>query len=101
VASAIDQNGPIAAPDQCRNLIAPIATVTEAAVEQNHRGAGSVSRVPDPSSVVFNVALATGDRQRWGAVGLELPQVVVELLHLTSSLGCQLKIAPKRWVTPP
>ena len=37
MAAAVDQNGAIAAPHQRWNLIAPIATMTQTAMQQDHR----------------------------------------------------------------
>src|SRR5258705_2385446 len=73
VATTVYQNGTIAAPDYRWNLITPIAAVAESAVQQDHRRAGPVSGVPDPSTLVFDVAVVVRGRQRCGAVRFELP----------------------------
>ena len=62
MATAVDQNGTIAIPDQCWNLIAPIAAVAEAAMQQDYRGARTVSAVPDPRSIMLDIALSVRDR---------------------------------------
>jgi hypothetical protein len=51
--------------------------MAEAAMQQDHGRAGSVRCVPDSSAVVFNVALIISDRQRQGAIGFKLAEVVV------------------------
>jgi len=77
VAAAIDEHRAMAGADQHWNLIAPIATVTEAAMQQDHGRAGPVCRVPDSSAVVFQVALIACDRQGRGAARFEVLEVVV------------------------
>ena len=49
----------------------------EATVEQDHRRARSIIRVPDSSAVMVYVALIVGARQRRGTVYFELLKVVV------------------------
>jgi hypothetical protein len=61
--------------------IPPVAAVAEAAVQQDHRPAGAVRCVSDPSAVVFDVALITCDRQRRGPVRFKLAKAVVANFH--------------------
>ena len=37
MATAVDQNRPAAHPDQCWNLITPVATMAKTAMEQDYR----------------------------------------------------------------
>jgi hypothetical protein len=93
MATAIYQNGTIAAPDQCWNLKTPIATMAEAAMQQDHGRAGPITGVPDPSSLVFDVALIICNRQRGGAVRFEFPEVVITNFHFS--------ISHLRWIGNP
>jgi Segregation and condensation complex subunit ScpB len=78
VATAVYQNGTIATPAQRWNLITPIATMAEAAMQQDHGRAGPV---PDPSTVAFDVALIICDRQQRGAIRFKPAEVVVVSFH--------------------
>src|SRR6185312_2876081 len=51
------------------------------AMQQDHGRAGPVRCVPDPSIVVFDVALTLCNRQRRGAVRFKPAEVVVVLFH--------------------
>jgi len=86
VATTVYQNGTIATPNQGWNLIAPIAAVAEAAMQQDYGRAGPVSSVPDPSTVAFDVPLIICDRQQRGAVRFKPAEVVVVRFHLVQSL---------------
>ncbi len=81
MATAIDQNGTIAAPHQRWNLITPIATVAKTAVQQDYRRTGPVRAVPDPGSLMFDVALIIGDGQWCGTVRFEFPEFVIVNFH--------------------
>jgi hypothetical protein len=77
MAAAINKHGAVARANQPWNLITPIAAMAEAAMQQDHGKAGPVCRVPDPSTVIFNVALIAGDRQGGGTMRCEILKVVV------------------------
>ena len=62
MATAVDQNGTIATPNQGRNLVTPIPTVAQSAMQQDYRGARTVSAVPDPRSIMLDIALSVRDR---------------------------------------
>jgi hypothetical protein len=64
--------------------MAPIATVTETAMQQDHRRTRSVGGIPDPSFLVFDVTMFGWIRQRWGAARFERNQVVIIDFHLIS-----------------
>jgi hypothetical protein len=81
MATAIDHNRAMAASDQRRHLVAPIAAVAEAAVQQYRGRAGPIRCVPDPGAVVLDVALLGCRRQRRGALRLKFSNVVVVCLH--------------------
>ena len=81
VSTAVYQNGTIATADQRWNLITPIPTAAQAAVQQDHGRAGPVRCIPDPTAIVFDVALITRDRQRRGAVRFESAEIVVIRFH--------------------
>ena len=72
MAAAIDEHGAMARADQRRNLIPPIPAMSEAAVQQDHRKPGPISRVPDASAVVLHVAPIACDRQRRGAMRFKI-----------------------------
>jgi hypothetical protein len=57
--------------------------MAESAMQQDHGRAGPVYCVPDPSAVVFDVALIICDRQRRGAVRFKLVEVIVICFHIT------------------
>jgi hypothetical protein len=63
------------------NLMTPIAAMAEAAMQQDHGRAGPVSRVPDPSTIAFDVALIFCNRQRRGAIRFKFAEVVVVGFH--------------------
>jgi len=84
VATTVYQHGTIATFDQRRNLITPVATMAEAAMQQDHGRAKTVSPVPDTRSVVFDVSLTIRRRQRCGAVRFKRFEVVVVKRHLAN-----------------
>ena len=75
--SAINEHGTMAGTDQLRDLVSPIAAMAEATMQQDHRRAGPVCRVPDTRTAVFDVALSARDRQGRGAMRLEILKIVV------------------------
>ncbi len=62
MATAVDNNSTIAARDQSWHLVSPIATVAQAAMQQDHGCAGPISAVPDASSVILDIAQIGGGR---------------------------------------
>jgi hypothetical protein len=68
--------------DQRGNLVAPIAAVAQATMQQDHGRTGPVSRVPDSRPVVLHVALIVCSRQGRGALLFENPEVVVVRFHI-------------------
>jgi hypothetical protein len=63
----------------------------EAAMQQDHGRAGPIRCVPNLRTVVFDVAVIMGDRQRRGTIGFKLAEIVVvrfqgTLAHPTSVL---------------
>lgn len=83
--TAVDQNGTIATPNERGNLIAPIAAMTQSAMQQHHRWAGTVSAVPDPASLIFDVSIFVRDRQRRGTLRFELPEFGILNFHRFSA----------------
>ena len=81
MAAAVDQNRTAATADQCWNLITPVATMAKTAMEQDYRRTRSVSRIPDPSAIMFYIALIICRRQRSGPVSFEPPEVVIVNSH--------------------
>src|ERR1700733_6090016 len=81
MAAAVDQNRTAATTDQCWNLITPVATMAKTAMEQDYRRTRSVSRIPDPSAIMFHIALIICRRQRSGPVSFEPPEVVIVNFH--------------------
>jgi hypothetical protein len=77
MAAAIDQHGAITRRDQRRNLIAPVAAMPKAAMQQDHGSFRPVRRVPDSSTVVFHKALIDRGGQGRSAMRLETFKVVV------------------------
>ena len=63
--------------DQHWNLVTPIATMAEATMQQDHRRAGPVCRVPDSSTVVVHMAFIACERQGRGTMRFEILKVVV------------------------
>jgi len=61
MATAIDEPDAIAGADKGRNLIAPVAAVAEAAMQQDDGRAGSLYCVPDPGPLVLYVAFLRRD----------------------------------------
>jgi len=57
VATAVDEDDAAAGGEEVGKLIAPIAAVSEAAVQKDDGGAGAVGGVPDSGSLVFDVTL--------------------------------------------
>jgi len=55
--------------------------MAKAAMQEAHGRAGPVGCVPDPSTVVFDVALLICDRQRRGAGRFKPDEVVVVSFH--------------------
>src|SRR5687767_10852827 len=66
--AAVYHYGLIATTYQRGNLIAPVATMAKAAVQQDHGRAGPVGCIPYPDTVVFHIALITCDWQRRGPI---------------------------------
>src|SRR5262249_10399578 len=58
--TGIDDHRAIASLNKSRNLIPPVATVAEAAVQQDHRSPRSVRCVPDSSASMHHVGLCVG-----------------------------------------
>src|SRR5262245_26492689 len=63
-------------------LKSPIAAMAEAAMQQDHGRAGPIRGVPEPSTVVFDIALISCDRQRCGALRFKPAEVVVVRFHV-------------------
>jgi len=51
--------------------------MAEAAMQQDHGRAGPVRYIPDPHTIVFDVALIACDRQGRGPMRFEVLKVVV------------------------
>src|SRR5580698_3276393 len=79
--AAVYENSAIAVTDKRWNLIAPIATMSEATVQQDQRRTRSVCGVPDSSVLVFDVTLFICDPQRRSALGFEFPKFVIVDFH--------------------
>jgi hypothetical protein len=77
MAAAIDQHGSIATLAQRWDLVAPIATMAQATMQQNHHRAGTIRRVPYSRAVVLDIAQIICMRQRRGAIRFKLSQIVV------------------------
>jgi hypothetical protein len=77
MAAAVNQHGAMARADQHVDLVTPIAAVAEATMQQDHRRAGPVCRVPDSSAVMVDIALVVRDWQRRGTMRFEIPEIVV------------------------
>src|SRR5208282_945399 len=83
MAAAVNEHGAMARVNQRWNLIAPVTTMAEATMQQDHGRAGPVCRVPDSSTVVVHVALIACDRQGHGAMGFETLKVIVVRFHIS------------------
>ena len=77
MAAAVNEHGATARVDQRWNLITPVTTMAEAAMQQDHGRARPVGRVLNSSTVVIHVTLVARDRQGRGALRFEFLEVVV------------------------
>lgn len=82
MAAAVDEHDTIAGAGQRRNLMAPVAAMAEAAMQQDHRRAGPVCCIPDASAVVFDVSLTGWRRQGWCTIRCEFFEAVVSKFHI-------------------
>ena len=105
MATAVYHNSTVAVADQRWNLITPVATMAEAAMQQDHGRAGPIRCVPDPSPVVFDVVLIIGDWQWRSAVRFKPAEVIVVnfyfdlLISLSREGGASRLSLPQLWVS--
>jgi hypothetical protein len=81
--TAINQNYLIPTLDQRRNLISPIPTMPQPAMQQNHRHPGPKRRIPDPHPVMLHISMLLSLRQSRSTVTLKPLKLIIPNIHLT------------------
>jgi hypothetical protein len=77
MAAAVDHDDAIASRHDGRHLIAPVAGMARAAMQQDDRRAVAVGRIPDAGAVMIQPAFHFRCRQGVGAVRVEPDEIVV------------------------
>jgi len=87
MAAAVDDDRPVAGLNEGRDLVAEIAGMAHAAVQQDHRRPGADIGVPDPGTLALDQGGPAGGQGR-RAVRREMTEVVVTERH-SPSLRCR------------
>jgi hypothetical protein len=77
VAATVDDDDAVTGGDEGRELVAKIAGIAHAAMQQDHRAAGAIGGVPDAGAVGFEMALLIGGGKRRRTFGLEAAEVEI------------------------
>ena len=85
MAATVNQYNPVTRFDQCRHLVRPIATVTQATVQQNNGGTLAMRCIPDARAVMVHRTDMLRLCNRGCPVCFEMIQFVVVRLHIDSS----------------
>ncbi len=81
MAPAVDDDNLMAGIDQGRNLIAPIAAVSEPAMQENYGSAAAIGGIPDTRAIMIDMAFRLGMRQGCGPFGFEAVKLIVVKFH--------------------
>jgi hypothetical protein len=84
MSAAVNDNGAIAIPNQCWDLISPIPAVAEAAVQKYHGWTKPIVGVPDSRAVMIDMSLISKIWQRRGTFRFKFAEIVVVVFHCYS-----------------